>query len=326
MNTEGFVGNAAALSLIGGYVDSGRLPHALLIEGPAGSGRRTLARLIARAAICTGEGEKPCGECPACRKALAGVHPDITEVEGTGKSHSVSVRTVRTLREDAYVRPNEARKRVLIFTGAQDIDERGQNALLKVLEEPPEHLLFLLVCENRSQTLETVRSRTLCVTLGGVSEEEGVPAVRRAHPTVDEEEIRRALRLFGGMIGRAIEGLRDGDLAAVIDKTAQMAQAVVAPQELELLRLTATMDKGLWDGVLRGLQLAARDVMAAEAGEARTQSPSPKATEALTGLTGRQALAVIDTAEELMRCRERYMNAALFSAVAASRLRQAAGR
>ncbi|MGI6264803.1 MAG: hypothetical protein ACOYJY_04970 [Acutalibacteraceae bacterium] len=326
MRTDGFVGNAAAVALVGHYVDSGRMPHALLIEGPKGSGRRTLARLIARAAVCTGAGEKPCGECPNCRKALAGVHPDISWTEGEGKSHTVSVKTVRALREDVFIRPNEAPRRVIGLIEAQDMNEAGQNALLKVLEEPPAHALFLLTCENRSQLLETVRSRAVSVSLGGVSEEEALPLVLAARPGIGEEEARRALRLFGGVIGQAIGGLRDGDLTAVTDKTAAFARAITGTQELELARLTATMDKDLWDGVLRGIQLAARDVAADKCGGAAAQSPSPEATAALGGLTGRQAMALIDTVTELMRCRRRYMNPTLFSVVAASRLRQAAGK
>ena len=78
MRFDGFVGHAAPKARVSAFVDTGRFPHALLIEGARGSGRRTLARLIAQAAVCTGEGERPCGVCVACRKALAGSHPDIT--------------------------------------------------------------------------------------------------------------------------------------------------------------------------------------------------------------------------------------------------------
>lgn len=85
MNWDGIVGNSAVKAMLSGYVDSGRLPHALLIEGAPGSGRRTLARQIAMAAVCLSPaGDKPCGVCAGCRKAAAGVHPDITEI---GRAH-----------------------------------------------------------------------------------------------------------------------------------------------------------------------------------------------------------------------------------------------
>lgn len=326
MKWDGLAGNTAAKEMLSGYIDSGRLPHALLIEGPVGSGRRTFARQIARAVICSDQtGNIPCGVCSHCHKALAGSHPDIGEIEGEGKSHTIAVGTIRDLREQAYIHPNEAKRRVMIIADAQDMNEAAQNALLKVLEEPPAHSLFILTCENRSQMLSTIQSRTLCVSLGGVAEEEALSVVCRLQPECSQEDARKALRLFGGVIGRAVEGLQGGDLSAVIEKTAEMAEALVKPEELPLLRLTATMDKTLWDGVLSGLQLAARDGLAGETGG--VLSPSPDATAALKGhLTRQQLMAVIREIEELAVYRRRYMNATLFSVVAAARLRQAAGK
>ena len=326
MKWDRLAGNESAKEMLSGYIDSGRLPHALLIEGPIGSGRRSFARQIARAVICADHaGNTPCGICSHCHKALAGSHPDIEEIEGEGKSHTIAVGTIRDLREKAYIHPNEAKKRVMIIVDAQDMNEAAQNALLKVLEEPPAHSLFILTCENRSQMLSTIQSRTLCVSLGGVAEEEALPVVMELQPECSEEDARKALRLFSGVIGQAVKGLQGGDLTAVIEQTAAMAEGMVKPEELSLLRLTATLDKSLWDGVLCGLQLAARDALAV--GTDTVLSPSPEATAALSAhLTRQQLMAVIREIDELAVYRRRYMNATLFSVVAAARLRQAAGK
>lgn len=72
MRFEGFAGNEAAKRQLAADIDAGRFPHALVLEGPQGSGRRTLARLLAKAAVCQGAGDKPCGVCPGCVKAAAG--------------------------------------------------------------------------------------------------------------------------------------------------------------------------------------------------------------------------------------------------------------
>ena len=137
MQFTGFAGNEPIKQRLSAEIDAGHYPHALLIEGPLGSGRRTLARLIARAALCrdTDPSARPCGVCAACVKTAP---PDVTEVGGEGTS--LSVDTIRRLREDAFLLPNESAYRVMILAEAQAMTPQAQNALLKILEEPPAHL------------------------------------------------------------------------------------------------------------------------------------------------------------------------------------------
>ena len=111
------------------------LSHAYILSGPAGSGKRTLAGLLAAALVCTGGGERPCLSCPGCRKALAGIHPDIVRAGDDGKD--ISVAQVRQLRADAYIRPNEADRKIYILENAQTMNPSAQNAMLKLLEEGP---------------------------------------------------------------------------------------------------------------------------------------------------------------------------------------------
>ena len=192
MRFEGFAGNEAAKRQLAADIDAGRFPHALVLEGPQGSGRRTLARLLAKAAVCQGAGDKPCGVCPGCVKAAAGGHPDIIEVGGDGSARSFHIDAVRAVREDAYVLPNEAPRRAILLIGAHNMTEQAQNALLKILEEPPSHVVFLLTCDNRAQLLPTVQSRSVCIPLGGVPEEEALPLLRQRLPDAGEEELKRA--------------------------------------------------------------------------------------------------------------------------------------
>ena len=133
------------------------LSHAYILSGPAGSGKRTLAGLLAAALVCTGGGERPCLSCPGCRKALAGIHPDIVRAGDDGKD--ISVAQVRQPRADAYIRPNEADRKIYILENAQTMNPSTQNAMLKLLEEGPAYAAFLLLTDNAAALLPTVRSR-----------------------------------------------------------------------------------------------------------------------------------------------------------------------
>lgn len=329
MRFTGFLGNEEAKRQLSACVDGERFPHALLIEGPAGSGRRTLAWLLAQAAVCTADGEKPCGACPACRKAAAHAHPDITVTGGDGGARSFHIDAIRAARDLAYVLPNEAPRRVILLTGAEDMTEQAQNALLKILEEPPSHTLFLLTCENRAQLLETIRSRLVPVTLAPLPEETVFTALQARLPGRPEEELRRAARLSGGFLGQALQGLEEGTFRRVQELAEQIAAAVAAPDELALLKGTFRLDKdrAAIDGTLRALLVIFRDALACRCRADTRLSVSPQAAEQLAGLLTRVQLAQLTEAvQQLQRARLRNMNQTLFITLFCARLRQAAGR
>ena len=150
------------------------LSHAYILSGPAGSGKRTLAGLLAAALVCDRRGGAlPCLSCAGCRKAEGGIHPDIVRVGDDGKD--ISVAQVRALRADAYIRPNEAERKVYILENAQTMNASAQNALLKLLEEGPAYASFLLVTDQAGALLDTVRSlcgnreRTVLLTMHDVN-------------------------------------------------------------------------------------------------------------------------------------------------------------
>ena len=167
MNFQGLEINKDLQSLLSTAADADRLPHAIILEGGNEKDRLELARLISRTHVCSGAGEKPCGICPDCVKAGKGFHPDISEsLASQDDTSPLKVDAVRTIRSNAFVFPNEAKRRVFLLHNMQYANEQAQNALLKILEEPPEYVRFVLTLPNASVLLETIISRAAVYSLG----------------------------------------------------------------------------------------------------------------------------------------------------------------
>lgn len=153
------------------------LSHALLFTG---DGDLTAAARYAAAALECRSGEtRPCGVCPACRKVFSDIHPDVTTVRDE-KHKYVAVDMVRSLRADAYVRPNEGRRKVYIFPDCALLTEQDQNVMLKIVEEGPPYAAFLLLADNAGGLLPTVRSRCEELALTPASKPERADGELRA--------------------------------------------------------------------------------------------------------------------------------------------------
>ena len=190
----------------------GDLAHAYIVAGPAGSGRHTLAAQMAAALVCSAQPQlRPCGRCSHCRKAAGGIHPDITVIAGSG-GKPITVDQVRALRTDAYVRPNEAERKVYLLERADRMNASAQNAMLKLLEDGPAYAVFFLLAENGSALLPTVRSRCETLELAPVSPAQAEEWLAKAFPGRTAEEIRRAALECQGIAGpgRGAAGGRSG--------------------------------------------------------------------------------------------------------------------
>ena len=139
--------------------EQGRLSHAIVLSGDGGL--TDAARFIAAAHVCEGT-DRPCLRCRHCRKVLEGIHPDVSVIRDT-EHRELTVDAVRALRQDAYIRPNEAARKVYIIADSRQLNERDQNVLLKIVEEGPPYAAFIFCTDSPAALLETVRSR--CVLL-----------------------------------------------------------------------------------------------------------------------------------------------------------------
>lgn len=156
----------------------GRLSHAVILTGEGD--KVQAARYIAAAHLCRADSGRPCLQCNACRKVLDRIHPDVTEVQDNERKE-LPVETIRALRQDAYIRPNEGERKVYLFTDCAQLNERDQNVLLKIVEEGPPYAAFVFCADAVHALLPTIRSR--CVEL------------RMDAPPLDAEEGEAAAEL-----------------------------------------------------------------------------------------------------------------------------------
>lgn len=157
-------------------VTQGNFPHGVLVECQNEKEGEDFARFVANCLVCRGD-YKPCGVCPDCLKAQKNGHPDIIETDGVkGKSRNFTVDAVREIRDDAFIVPNESDRKIYILKNAHNMNEQAQNAILKILEEPPSYVFFIIVTTSKSTMLETVLSRVQVYSLlsdeGEITEKE----------------------------------------------------------------------------------------------------------------------------------------------------------
>lgn len=222
MNLSALAGNQRVKEQLSQQEGGRGLSHAYIISGPAGSGRHTLARLLAAAVLCSG-GEKPCGQCGPCQKALKGIHPDVSVVSGPERGKPITVDQVRALHSDAYVRPNEGERKVYLLEDADQMNPSAQNAMLKLLEEGPPYAAFLLIADNAGGLLQTVRSRCEELTLTAAAE-----------PVQDVERGALVQRLAGALERAGELELLEAAMELDVKRSREELSALLADLETEL--------------------------------------------------------------------------------------------
>lgn len=191
--------------------------HAYILASPAAGVRGERARRLSAAALCRAAGERPCMRCRDCRKVMEGVHPDVItvspDIDDKGRiKRDIPVAKIRAIVADAQIKPNEAEAKVYIIEPADAMNTQAQNALLKLLEEPPGSAVFLLCTENPGRLLPTVRSRCALLRLGGEAEPdaeviEDARGLLRSLSTASRVKILRWCAENEGMDGRRAEAM-----------------------------------------------------------------------------------------------------------------------
>ena len=211
-------------------VQSGKLSHALIFEGSSKEIRLALAKETAKAILCK-SADKPCGICSACHKTDSGSHPDLHIIDKDGAM--IKVDEIRDVKAKAKVFPNDGNKSVFIICEAQNMNPQAQNALLKIFEEPANHVSFILTCPSKSSLLDTITSRATSYFTG--------------------EEI-------------ADESSEQTDKAKTL--AAELLMTIATENELQFLKKTAVFqkDKTLFVSVLKNMEPIVRDALVLSSG------------------------------------------------------------
>lgn len=173
--------------------EAGKLAHAYLLTGESGVGKRTFARVLSKALLCAGEGDRPCGTCRSCKRFDVGTHSNAYFPKPQPKRVTIGVDDLRTMIGELGRASLEGGRRVIVFEQADLMTPAAQNSLLKTLEEATEGTYFLLVTDNERAILPTIRSRCRMVRV----------------PQWSEERVQRTL------MGQGIEPQRAKELAAL---------------------------------------------------------------------------------------------------------------
>lgn len=173
-------------------------PHAIILESLNTQKANEEALKIAKRVLCLSDGAKPCEKCGSCVKITKGFHPDLKIISLEKDAKSIKIEEIRNVRQDAYILPNEGAYKVYIFSSAEALTVQAQNAFIKILEEPPKNVVFILVCKSSDLLLSTVLSRCEIFNLNESEDE-----------TFDfelENECKRILKLsFEGKSSQILE-------------------------------------------------------------------------------------------------------------------------
>ena len=265
MGFEALLGNRQLKANLKASLEKGHISHFYLISGPKGSGKHTLAGLLAAAILCH-DPMKPCLRCHACRRVMENNHPDFITVEDP-EHKNVAVKIVREFREDMFILPNESDYKIYLFP--QELGTEGQNALLKILEEPPSYGVFILLTDNPEKLLPTVRSRCTELKLQALPADILRSQLAHDFPDAAAEDIDAAIVRSGGFLGQARELLESG--SEVPPQTENFVRCLLEKDTLLLTQTLAPMEKWKRDAlaeILRSWLEILEEALACRSGQA----------------------------------------------------------
>ena len=305
MSFQNFLGNSETVTRVREMLARDRFPHAVIIAGPEGSGKYTLAQMLAKTLNCLKPAQSDglpdfCGQCSNCARIAQGddlearfaeavetregmreadkrearilvqTHPEVLIVPPDPPQMLIKVGQVRQVIDSVFYRPVEARRKIVIFTESSFMKEAA-NSLLKVLEEPPDYSSIFLLTTNPGELLPTIRSRSVIFTLGAlpVSELDAAMAASRSDLKPPQREL--VARLVNGAMGKALTFKLDEYVEARAGALTLLRTAVAGNDHTEMFKITETYRAGAegrdkTDQLLRTLYALLEDMLMLKSG------------------------------------------------------------
>lgn len=226
MDCFDLIGKENAVEAVLSAIKAKRLSHAIMLTGDKGVGKKTFADFLCALLTCE-EKNVPCAQCPSCKKIQKGIHPDIYKIYPAGKSETIGVKEIKPIKENLYIKPNDADVKIFIIYEADRMNKYAQNAMLKMIEEPPEDCYFIFTLKNSSSLLSTVRSRAVSYNLAPATVKQCLSELKKRFENEDIEVLLKASELSRGNIGLGIEIVEDSKLKELYDDVLSFSKALL---------------------------------------------------------------------------------------------------
>ena len=305
-------GNAEITKRLSSLIISSSLPHAMIIVGPEGSGKHTLALETVSALNCENRLSEsfplPCGACSRCKRIASGAFPDVSYLKREVGKSTIGVDELRAFREDMFLSATESECKCYIIEDADAMTPAAQNALLKVLEEPPKNVYIILICKEADKLLTTIKSRAQSFSTEIFIADElhrhvlSLSPEARSMAAADPEKLRGILLSSNGIIGKALSHLGGDESDAEALRASVMSIVSVMPKKVSFSALYSAVAAlpQKRDELRRTLELlvtALRDMLTYKVSGEFTPSffTSLEACEgALTGLGARRIVSIFE--------------------------------
>lgn len=308
-------GNTYLLGTLDNMRKNNRLAQSVIFYGEAGSGKKLFADYYASLLLCEApDGNAPCGKCPACRMVGFHSHPDVTYVPTEGKLDGYTVKIARAVSSDVCIKPNNnTARKIYIFRDCKNMNVQAQNALLKLIEEPPEYACFIFTAESKSVFLPTIISRCVCFGVSPCTEDEARHSLLESG--FKPEEAAAAVNCFHGNIGRCTGYIVDEGLRKQVDLTKRIANSIIRKDEYELNAAFFSVGSGRNEiySILSMIDMLIRDaaVLSRDSGALTISCYKEAAVQLSSMITAYQAVSIHNAIEKGCRAIDANVNSSL---------------